>query len=142
MLCKRNREGTYFCSRQYKGRPFIFLYFVNFYCRYNVLQRQSLKVATASAAEYCAEICKFKNDTNNVLRFYDVTIRFLDCSAYSGIFCFSFYLFIYCLLVCLFVCLVVFTATFNNILVISWRSVLLVEKVIDKLYHIVLYTSP
>ena len=30
--------------------------------------------------------------------------------------------------VCLFVCLVVFNATFNNISVISWRSVLLVEE--------------
>ena len=42
----------------------------------------------------------------------------------------------------------VFNTTFNNISVISWRSVLLVEKttdlsqVIDKLYHIMLYTSP
>jgi hypothetical protein len=53
-----------------------------------------------------------------------------------------FILFIHCLLICLFVCLVVFNATFYNILVISWRSVLLVEKVTDKLYHIVLYTSP
>jgi hypothetical protein len=40
---------------------------------------------------------------------------------------------------------VVFKATFNNISVISWRSVLLVEKttdlpqVIDKLYHILLF---
>jgi len=45
-------------------------------------------------------------------------------------------------------------ATFNNISVISWRSVLLKEEteysekttdlsqVIDKLYHIILYTSP
>ena len=39
----------------------------------------------------------------------------------------------------------VFNATFNNILVISWRSVLLVEKttdlrqVTDKLYHKMLY---
>ena len=31
-------------------------------------------------------------------------------------------------LVCLFVCLVVFNATFNNISVISWWSVLLVEE--------------
>ena len=29
---------------------------------------------------------------------------------------------------CLFVCLMVFSATFNNISVISWRSVLLVEE--------------
>jgi hypothetical protein len=47
--------------------------------------------------------------------------------------------------------LMVFNATFNNILVISWQSVLLVEEigrppnlsqVTDKLYHIMLYTSP
>jgi hypothetical protein len=52
----------------------------------------------------------------------------------------------------LFVCLMVFNATFNNISVISWLSVLLVEEtgvpgenhrpVTDKLYHIMLYTSP
>jgi hypothetical protein len=42
----------------------------------------------------------------------------------------------------------VFNATFNSISVISWRSVLLVEEttdlsqVTDKLYHIMLYTSP
>ena len=41
--------------------------------------------------------------------------------------------------------LMVFNATFNNISVISWRSVLLVEEttdlsqVTDKLYHIMLY---
>jgi hypothetical protein len=55
-------------------------------------------------------------------------------------------------LICLCVCLMVFNATFNNISVISWRSVLLVEEtggpgenlsqVTDKLYHIMLYTSP
>ena len=33
----------------------------------------------------------------------------------------------FCLFVCLFVCLMVFNATLNNISVISWRSVLLVE---------------
>ena len=50
----------------------------------------------------------------------------------------------------LFVCLMVFNATFNNISVISWWSVLLVhetgvpgeKQVTDKLYHIMLYTSP
>ena len=48
----------------------------------------------------------------------------------------------------------VFNATFKNISVMSWRSVLLVEEledlmkttdlsqVTDKLYHIMLYTSP
>jgi hypothetical protein len=56
-------------------------------------------------------------------------------------------------LVCLYVCLMVFNATFNNISVISWRSVLLMEEhwgpgenhlsqVADKLDHIMLYTSP
>ena len=42
------------------------------------------------------------------------------------------------------VCFMVFSATFNNISAISWRSVLLVEEVdvTDKLYHIMLYTSP
>jgi len=33
-----------------------------------------------------------------------------------------------CLFVCLFVCLMVFNATFNNISVISMRSLLLVEE--------------
>ena len=54
----------------------------------------------------------------------------------------------------LFCCLVVFNATYNNISVISGWSVLLVEEtggpggnhrpveVTDKLYHIMLYTSP
>jgi hypothetical protein len=53
-----------------------------------------------------------------------------------------------------FVCLIVFNANFNNISVISWRSVLLVEETGGpgenhrpvashcKLYHIMLYTSP
>jgi hypothetical protein len=53
--------------------------------------------------------------------------------------------------VCLFICLMVLNATFNNISVISWRLVLLVEEigvsgenhrpvaVTDKLYHIMLY---
>jgi hypothetical protein len=35
---------------------------------------------------------------------------------------------IFVLILCLLVCLMVFNATFNNISVISWRSVLLVEK--------------
>ena len=46
---------------------------------------------------------------------------------------------------CLFVCLMVFNATFNNISDVSWWSVLLVEypeKITNKLYHIMLYTSP
>ena len=55
---------------------------------------------------------------------------------------------------CLFVCLVVLRATFSNISAISRQSVLLVEEtgvpgenrqpsqVSDKLYHIMLYTSP
>ena len=49
----------------------------------------------------------------------------------------------------LFVCFMVFNATFSNISVISlFKSVLLVEKttdlsqVTDKLYHLMLYTSP
>ena len=62
------------------------------------------------------------------------------------------YLVVHC--ICLFVCLMVFNATFNNISAISWRSVLLVEEngrsgentdlsqVTDKLYHVMLYTSP
>ena len=54
----------------------------------------------------------------------------------------------------MFVCLVVFNATFNNISVISWQSVLLVEETGGsgenhrpvashwQIYHIMLYTSP
>jgi hypothetical protein len=34
----------------------------------------------------------------------------------------------------------VFNATFNNVSVISWWSVVLVEEVTDKLYHIMLYS--
>ena len=54
----------------------------------------------------------------------------------------------FCLFVCLFVCLMVVNVTFNNVLVISWRSVSLVEEttelsqVTDKLYHIMLCTLP
>jgi hypothetical protein len=50
---------------------------------------------------------------------------------------------------CEFVCLMVFNATFNNISVISWRSVLLVEETGGPrenhrpvTSHIMLYTSP
>ena len=62
---------------------------------------------------------------------------------------------LYCrILLSLFVCLMVFNATFNNSSVISWRSVLLVEKTGVpgenprqvashwKTYNIMLYTSP
>ena len=51
-------------------------------------------------------------------------------------------------LLCLFVCLMVFNAICNNISVILWQSVLLVEEttdlsqVTDKLYHIMVFSSP
>ena len=57
-------------------------------------------------------------------------------------------------LICSFVCLMVFNATFNNISVILWWSVLLVKEtegpgenhqpveVTEKLNHVMLYTSP
>ena len=54
----------------------------------------------------------------------------------------------YCKLVCLFVCLFVLNATFNTITFTSWQSILLEEEtadlsqVTDKLYHIMLFTSP
>ena len=57
-----------------------------------------------------------KDDKNNTVHYYDGLVWFM-----------------------------VFNATFNNISVISWRSVLLVEKttdlpqVTDNLYHIMLY---
>ena len=53
--------------------------------------------------------------------------------------------------VCLFVYLMEFYATFNNISVISWQSVLLVvdpekttdlSQITDKLYYKMMYTSP
>ena len=44
---------------------------------------------------------------------------------YVFIMCLSIYAFV---CVCLFVCLMVFSATFNNISVISWQSVLLMEE--------------
>ena len=40
-----------------------------------------------------------------------------------------------------YVCFMVINVTFNNFSVISWQSVLLVEEA-EKLYHIMLYTSP
>ena len=58
----------------------------------------------------------------------------------------------YYIKLCLFVCLMVFNAIFNNISVISWQSVLLVEEtggpkkttdlsqVTAKIYHIMLFT--
>jgi len=61
------------------------------------------------------------------------------------------YVLLYLMFVCLFVCLMVFNATFNNISVISWRSVLFLEEtggpgenhrlsqVSNKLYHKMLY---
>jgi hypothetical protein len=33
----------------------------------------------------------------------------------------------------------VLNSTFNNVSLISWQSILLVEKTTDKLYHIMLY---
>ena len=61
--------------------------------------------------------------------------------------------FCYNMLVGLVIWFMVFNATFNNISIISWQSVLLVEEngghgkkdmrqVTNKLYHIMLYTSP
>ena len=88
--------------------------------------------------------------------------HYLFLFAYSGVqhilcgvcFCFVFVVFVLWLVCSLFVCLMVLNATFNNISVISWRSISYVEEtggsgkntnlsqVTDKLYHIMLYTSP
>ena len=48
-------------------------------------------------------------------------------TGFIGFVLFNFYLFV-CLFDCLFVCLMVLSATFNNISIISWRSVLLAEE--------------
>jgi len=64
--------------------------------------------------------------TENLKVNFDIYEIYFYMAQYNGLFCFT------CtfvkLLLCLFVCLMVFNATFNNISVISWCSVLLVEE--------------
>jgi hypothetical protein len=68
-----------------------------------------------------------------------VIVPFVDIDRIVDYHCLNFlfvnYLYVFnmglcrvCLFVCLFVCLMVFNATLNNISIISWWSVLLVEK--------------
>ena len=75
-------------------------------------------------------------------------------TSYGEKICYAIYFNLYEWNIFLRVRVMVFNATFNNISDISWQSVLLIEEtegpgenhdlshVTDKLYHIMLYTSP